>query len=79
MRNASLVTGLINADHFILYPFTIRVDYLLPINATMWGVCGAVVRGSLRTHKIDGSIPPEANQAFHPSGVGKLVPEDLGG
>ncbi|EYC15008.1 hypothetical protein Y032_0038g3575 [Ancylostoma ceylanicum] len=38
--------------------------------------CGAVVRGSLHTYTIDGSITPVANQAIHPSGVAKLVPEE---
>ncbi|EYC46250.1 hypothetical protein Y032_0403g822 [Ancylostoma ceylanicum] len=45
---------------------------------TMWGGCGAVVRGSLRTHTVNGSIAPVANQAIHPSGVGKLVPDKSG-
>ncbi|EYC25173.1 hypothetical protein Y032_0012g1746 [Ancylostoma ceylanicum] len=42
------------------------------------GACGAVVRGWLRTHTVDGSIARVANQAIHPSGVRKLVPEKSG-
>ncbi|EYC32239.1 hypothetical protein Y032_0003g1471 [Ancylostoma ceylanicum] len=40
------------------------------------GACGAVVRGSLCTHTVDGSIAPVAYQAIHLSVVGKLVPQE---
>ncbi|EYC42587.1 hypothetical protein Y032_0526g2952 [Ancylostoma ceylanicum] len=40
--------------------------------------CGEVVRDSLRTHTVDGSIVPMANQVIHPCKLGKLVPEKSG-
>ncbi|EYC01372.1 hypothetical protein Y032_0108g69 [Ancylostoma ceylanicum] len=33
------------------------------------GACGAVVRGSLRSHTVYGSIPPTAKQAIPPGSV----------
>ncbi|EYC10019.1 hypothetical protein Y032_0058g2947 [Ancylostoma ceylanicum] len=41
-------------------------------------VCGAVLRGSLSTQAVASSITPVANQAIHPLGVGKSVPEESG-